>query len=159
MPINTVLRAVRIDFIYSGGPSAKVQFHPKHRLFANSDSLEEGVRLLLNNYLHYVHSMFPEHLQMALQTFTMATIALYYDFLQEQLDAGLIGVGRDRWSLQFSRFSAQLIHTMTVKYFVPPSEPDAETEKWMSEQNQHLQSQLSDLEKHKIVILERMGMR
>ena len=62
MPINSALKAARIVFLYLGDPSIKVQFHPKHSIFANSDSIEEGVKQLINNYTKYVDSRLDAYL-------------------------------------------------------------------------------------------------
>src|SRR3989304_9805470 len=87
MPINSALAAARIDIHYTHTGSARLTFHPKHALFANSDSLEEGVRLLLNNYCHYVYAQLDEYVAIVFRTMATTATAMYYTFLQAQRDA------------------------------------------------------------------------
>ena len=130
MPINSALKSAMLDLIYAG-PSIKVLFHPKQGLFANSDSVEEGVRQLINNYTHYVSTQIDEYAQMVLITFASISIAQYFDFIEQQLKENSIGKNKDLWSLSFSSLSAKLVAWLSQKYYVPPNGTIAENDKWM----------------------------
>jgi hypothetical protein len=107
-PINSALKGAMMDLIYAGS-SIKVLFHPKQGLFANSDSVEEGVRQLTNNYIHYVYTQIDQYAQLVLTTLASIAVAQYFDFIEKQLKANSIGKDRDVWSLSFSLMSGQLV--------------------------------------------------
>jgi hypothetical protein len=130
MPINSALKGAMIDLIYAES-SIKVQFHPKHGLFANSDSLEEGVRQLLNNYIHYVYTEVDEYAQSVLTTMASFAIVAYLDFIEEELRADSIGKDKDVWSMSFPLASSRLVAWLSQKYYVPPYGTSAENQKWM----------------------------
>jgi hypothetical protein len=144
VPINSALKGAMIDFIYAEH-SIKVLFHPKHNMFANSDSLEEGVRQLINNYMHYVYILLDEYAQLLLITFVCLAMTVYFDFLEEQLKANTIGKGNDTWSSSFPLMSGKLIAWLSQKFYVPPYGTDAQNE-------QFKKAQLAFHEEHKPVL-------
>ncbi len=119
MPINSALSSARIDFTYTGGSSVKVKFRPRHALFANSDSLEEGVRQLINNYTHYVYSTLDDYLKIVFRTMAMVATGTYYEFLQAEVATNPIGKGKERWSLAFAAFGGLLVRDLSAMYYVP----------------------------------------
>jgi hypothetical protein len=128
------LKGGTIDIIYTGESSLKVQFHPKQGLFANSDSVEEGVRQLINNYIHYVYTQIDEYAQLVLTTLASIAIKEYFFFIEEQLKANSIGRDKDVWSLAFPLTSSRLIAWLSHNYYIPPYGTNAENEKFMQGQ-------------------------
>jgi hypothetical protein len=87
MPINSSLKSATIDFIYTEN-GIKLQFQPKQGMFANSDSVEEGVRQLLNNYIRYAYTQIDECNQLLFTRFIAIAITVYFDFIEEQIVQG-----------------------------------------------------------------------
>ena len=158
MPINSALNAARIDFIYSGGPSIRLQFHPKHKLFHSSDSIEEGVRQLLNNYTHYVYSQLPEYNQIVFRTIASAAIGMYFEFLSELVQGRQVGKGQDKWSPSFSIMSTQLINGLSEAYYVPEGGRTPDHEEWARKQTDFLDQQLSKLDSQMNSLFLTMGL-
>ena len=158
MPINSALSQASMEFIYPGGPAIKVRFHPKHSLFANSDSLEEGVRQLINNYTHYVYSQLDDYLRIVFRTFVVAASGMYYEFLQDQLATGTLRRGMDRWTLQFPLMAAGLVSAISTLYYVPQGGRNPDNEEWAQKQAEHLEEQYSKVESMRTSILTAMGM-
>ena len=156
MPINSALKGANIDFIYSGGPSIKVQFHPQHSIFANSDSLEEGVRQLLNNYFHYVYSMLDGYSRIAIKTIVTLSIGLYFEFIEDQIQDGAIGKGKDNWSTAFPLMSAKIINIVSQKYYVP--EKISENEEWARKQTDSLEDKKIKLRSKRNSLFTVMGL-
>ena len=142
MPINSALKGARIEFIYSGGPRVGVKFHPEHKLFHSSDSLEEGVRQLINNYTHYVYDSLPEYNKIVIRTLSIAAVGIYFEFLEEQVQTGRIGRGKDKWMPAFGLMSANLRSGLSGEYYVPESGRTYENEEWAREQTDFLGEQL-----------------
>jgi hypothetical protein len=159
MPINSALKAVTIDFIYPGGPSFKLQFHPNHPPFANSDSLEEGVTQFINNYTHYAYSLLDEYTRIVVRTATSVAIGVYFDFLAEQISADVVGQGKDAWRPAFSYLSAQLISHISETYYVPEGGRNPENEDWAREQTDFLNKQCSELEGIQSSLLTAIGLQ
>jgi len=156
MPINSALKGGIIDFIYTGGPSIKVKFHPQQGIFANSDSVEEGVRQLLNNYYHYVYSMLDGYSRIAVKTITTLAIGLYFTFIEEQIQSRTIGKGKDSWSLAFPSMSAQIISIVSQKYYVP--EKHSENEEWARKQTVALEDNKIKLRSKRNSLFTTMGL-
>lgn len=157
LPINSALKGAMIDFIYAEH-SIKVLFHPKQGMFANSDSVEEGVRQLINNYIHYVHTQIDEYAQLVLTTFTSIAIAQYFDFIEEQLKSKSIGKERDLWSLSFSLLSGKLVAWLSQKYYVPPYGTSAENEQWMKAELALHEETRPGLERQRKLLFAAMGL-
>lgn len=155
-PINSALRGAKIDFIYTGGPSIKLQFHPQHGAFANSDSVEEGVRQLINNYTHYVYSQFDELLRIMIKTSASTAIGMYYRFIEQQIQAQTIGKEKDNWSFSFSVMAAQLVAALSKLFAVPENIP--ENDKWAKAQTDFLAEQRINLEKQRKNLFTVMGL-
>ena len=158
MPINSTLRGARIEFIYTGGPTVGVKFQPEYKLFHSSDSLEEGVRQLVNNYTHYVYSKLPEYNQIVIRTITIAAIGMYLDFLEEQIQAGRIGRGKDMWMPAFSLMSANLRSVLSENYYVPEGGRTDENEEWARKQTDHLREQIHKVDSKMNSLFISMGM-
>jgi hypothetical protein len=133
VPINSALKGAAIDFVYAEH-SVKVLLHPKHGMLANNDSVEEGVRQLSNNYMHYVYTQLDEYAQLVLVTFVGLALTVYFDFLEEQLKAGAIGKSKDAWSMSFPLMSGKLIGWLSQKFYVPPYGTDAQNEQFKEAQ-------------------------
>ena len=155
IPIDSALKHARIDLLYT--PHAKVQFHPRQKLFAASENVEEGVSQLLSNYTLYVYSKLDEYNQIGFKTCALAAVRLYFDFLGEQLAVHSIDRGRDRWSPAFSVFAAQLVDTLAQMYYVVP--PTYKDEEWARKQTTHLQEQQAVAEGQRESLLSSMGLR
>lgn len=159
MPINPALRGARIDFHFTGGPGIKVTFHPEHALFANSESLEEGVRQLINNYTHHVYSQLDEYMAIVVRTMMGMAIGAYQEFLWELVEAGRIGRGRDAWLVDFSQMAGFQIKMISEKYYVPEGGRTAENEEWARQQTEHLVGVLEDIDARRASLLGAMGLR
>ena len=158
MPINSALRAASMDFLFPGGPAVTIQFHPRHGLFANSDSIEEGVRQLMNNYIHYVYSQLDDYLRIVFRTFVVTTIGMYYEFLQDCLAAGTLAKGSDHWTLEFPSMSAGIIYTVSTLYYVPEGGHTTDNEDWARKQTDHVEEQYSKIKTMRDGVLTAIGM-
>jgi hypothetical protein len=158
MPINSALSSATFDVIYSAGPEVTVQFHPKHNLFANSDSVEEGIRQLINDYTEYVYSKLDDYLKIVFRTFAVAATSTYYHFLQDQLAAGSVRKGQGQWTLAFPIMAARLIVSLSTRYYVPDGGRTPANEEWARKQTDHLQEQHSILTATRDSLLTAMGM-
>jgi len=159
MPINPALSSARLDWHFTGGPSVKITFHPEHALLANSESLEEGVRQLINNFTHYVYAQLDEYLAIVHRTLAAAAIASYYEFLREQIGEGKIGRNEDKWSVEFSQLAATLIQNGTEMYYVPAGGRTRENDKWARKQTKHLEGVLGELDGAREPLLRGMGLK
>ncbi len=157
-PINSALKGAKIDFLYTGGPSIAIQFHPQHGKFPNSDSVEEGVRQLINNYTYYVYSQLDEYTQIVFKTMVTIAIKMYFDFIQTQIKSHAIGKGRDVWSSSFSVFSAQLVDGISRTYFVPEGGRNSENDEWAAKQTKFLAEQWIQLENVRDSLFSSMGL-
>jgi hypothetical protein len=156
MPINSALKGGGIDFIYTGGPSLKVQFHPKHGFFANSDSVEEGVRQLINNYFHSVYSILDVYSRIAVKSITIWAIAMYFIFIEENIKSGTIGKGKDSWSPVFPSVSADIIRYVSERYYVP--DKHSENEEWARKQTEALEDNKLKLRSERNSLFTTMGL-
>jgi hypothetical protein len=159
MPINSALRAARIDFVYIGVSSPKIQFHPEHSLFANSDSLEEGVCQLINNYSHHVYSKLDDYMAITVRTFTVVAIGLYFSFLESQVSARAVGRGKDRWSPAFSIYSANTIKVICENYFVLSGGRTQENEQYAQTQTRNLLGKYSEVTTRRNELLTTFGLQ
>jgi hypothetical protein len=158
VPINSALKSARLDFIYIGGPSIKIQFHPKQRFLANSDSVEEGVRQLLNNYTQYVYSQIDDYTRIVLKTIATAAIGSYFSFIQEQISKGVIGKGNDQWSMSFPAFSSQIVGFLSKSYYVTEGGRTQENEDWALKQTEHLEEKRTQIESMRDSLFISMGL-
>jgi hypothetical protein len=158
VPINSALKGAMIDFVYAGESSIKVQFHPKHGMFANSDSVEEGVRQLTNNYIHYAYTQIDELTQLMVTRLASIAITVYLDFIEEQLRANLIEKDKDVWSLSFSLMSSKLVAWLSQKYYVPSHGTSSENEQWIKVELGFLEEQRTILESKRRSLFLAMGL-
>ena len=135
-----------------------MQFHPKHGIFANSDSLEEGVRQLLNNYFHYAYSQVDELTQLMITRLASIAISVYFDFIEEQLRNNLISQTKDNWFPSFPLISNQLITWLSQKYYVPSHGTKSENEKWIEDEMRFLEEQRNMLEDKRESLFLAMGL-
>lgn len=156
MPINNALQGATIDIIYTGGPSVSVQFHPQQSLIANSDSVEEGVRQLLNNYFHYINSMLDEYPRIAFKSISSTAISLYFNVIEGQIRAKFVGRDKDKWSPAFPSISAKMISILSEKYYVPDS--SIENEEWARNQTRFLEDQKTKLRSKRNSLFTEMGL-
>ena len=137
-PINNALKGAKLEFIYPGGPAVKVQFHPMHSFLANNDSIEEGVRQLINNYTHYVFSMLDDYSRIVVKTMSLVAMGAYFIFLEEQIQAKTIAILRDQWMFALPLISAKIISTVSAKYYVPEGGKNKENDEWARKQSEFL---------------------
>jgi hypothetical protein len=156
-PISTVLSKARIVFIYGAGSSIGLQFLPEHSPKAESDSIEESICQLINNYTYFIYSMLDEYLKIVFRTMFVLAISLYLEFVQEQMGAGKVKTSND-WNISFSLFSAELIRLISSKYYVPEGGRTKDNEQWASNQSAHLEKMNSELDSKLKGILSRLGM-
>ncbi len=96
-PINSALKGADIQFVQTS-QGILITFHPKHRLLVNNDSLEEGVRQFVNNYLRFVYDQITGDTVLIVRGIVLSIVDGYLDILGEKLGKGLIGPGSDLWS-------------------------------------------------------------
>jgi hypothetical protein len=159
MPINSALRSAQLDIVYTDSPAVKLLFRPKHAAFANSDSLEEGVRQLLNNCFHYVYSQLDDYNAILFRTVSTTAIGLYYEFLEERVAAGAIGRGKDLWSLKFTAHAAWLIGFLSENgYVLPQGDHTEDDEKWALAATDHLTENYTRLMSMRDSLLPALGL-
>ncbi len=158
MPIISALRGARIEFAYTGGPQVEIRFHPEHKLLHSSDSLEEGVRQLINNYTRYVYSRLPEYSKIVIRTLSTGAVGMYFEFLDEQIQAGRIGRGKDKWMPAFGLMSANLRSGLSEMYYVPEGGMTDENEEWAMKQTDFLNEQLHKIDSKMNSLFISMGL-
>jgi hypothetical protein len=156
VPINSALKSATIEFLYIKDESVKVQFHPKHGIFANSDSLEEGVRQLLNNYIYFAFTQANEDTKFVYKLAAFAAIEEYFKFIKGQLETNSIGKDNDRWSLSFPPMSNRIIRWVSEHWFVPVS--GSETEQWIKETSATVEKQRHIIEGNRSSLFAAMGL-
>lgn len=107
-PINSVLKGLEIRVLQLQNNRVTINVHPKHKLFSNQDSLEEGVRQLTTNYLPYVMgqiSNFP-HAIIGVKFFTAAIIGIYHRTLEGLIEKRMLG--RNQWSIAIPQTMANV---------------------------------------------------
>lgn len=157
VPINSALKSAMIDFIYTGS-SVKVQFHPKQGMFANGDSVEEGVRQLINNYIHYAYTQIDEYTQLIYKGLASIEIEMYFNFIEELLKADSIGKNNDTWSQSFPFMSSRIIKLVSENWFVPVPGTSSENEQWIKEKVDFLEEQRVMLESKRRSLFSSMGL-
>src|SRR3990170_4274201 len=110
-PINPDLRSARIDFIYRSDHSIGILFFYDHPLFYNNDNLEEGTCQLAANYFYCVFNHFSEYYKLLIKTNSCLILDTYFQFLEDIVDAGVIVLESDSWSIEFSKWSAYIVQT------------------------------------------------
>jgi len=85
-----------------------LSFKPGHSLFANNDSLEEGVRQFLNNYIFYICEKLKGDLKFIVRGRTLGTIGSYIEMINTAISLGQIGLKKDLWNLSFSTEMAKM---------------------------------------------------
>lgn len=158
MPINSALRRARIDFLYKGGSAIRMKFHPRYRFLSSSDSIEEGIRHLINNYMYYVYSQLPEYNRIVIRSTVIAAIGLYFEFLEEQVQRNTIGIGKDKWYPYFSMMSAKLIDGLSQFYYVPEAGRTPENEEWAKKQTDFLSEKQIQIESKMNSLFVSMGL-
>ena len=116
-PINNVLKNARFEFVWVQ-EQVMLQYFPKHAVIHNSDSLEEGSRQLVSNYFYYVFCKQQEYGKLATKVFSVVGIIEYLAFLENQLQTGNIGVGRDMWNREFSNFSQKTNYIISSNFIL-----------------------------------------
>lgn len=145
-PINSALKGADIQYVQTGQRTL-ITFHPKHRLFVNNDSLEEGVRQFVNNYIRYINDQITGDTFLIVRGIVGAVLNGYLDILDEKLAKQLIGPGLDRWSadLPLQMADASL---MVGKIYGPtfPSDVDrGHVEDTFNEKASHLEARHHEL--------------
>ena len=154
-PIGNTLKSARIEYVYQQGGSLGVLFFPQHSIFANNDSLEEGMRQLVSNNLYSVLEILEPYFRLPVKTMTYAVVDLYCDFLNEALTRGAIGVHSDRWTIEFSFWCKSVIASLSPKYYVPdPGQDD-----WFRSQSKFLAERSASLRRKHADVSKRMGLR
>ena len=157
LPINSALKAARIDFIYTATSSVRVQFHPKYGRLAADDSVEEAVTALINNYTHYVYAQLDGHLRIVFRTMAVAVIRHFFNFFEDQIGLGKLGQGRDNRHPSYSVVSAKLIAGLSSEYYVPQGGRTPTNEKWAKDQTLYLDGERTILDEKRAWIFRTMG--
>jgi hypothetical protein len=137
-PINSALKSASIRFVMTRAGIA-ITFHPSHGMFANNDSVEEGVRQFINNFIAYVGNMLHGDVVIIVRGYCGAVIGGYVQFLEEELDAGRIGANRDTWSTRFIHHMRSLSVSL-ASHYGPDFPPDADRQQAASGFHAELQA-------------------
>lgn len=114
-PINSVLKSVRMNF-HKLQNGVTITFHPKGGLFANNDSLEEGTRQFINNYLFYVSNLIKGETFLICRALVSATLLHYFEFLNLSIENGMMGLKKDNWSISFTQNMAIMTQAIAENY-------------------------------------------
>lgn len=152
MPINSALKKARIEFVKTDRGHVTLQFYPENRLFTNSDSLEEGSRQLLNNYLEYVSNGLPRQTWLIVKALISSTVETYQGFIKREIEQGIIGPRNDKWNRDISNQMA--IQTMSIAEIYGPELPeDANLQDINENMNKLLLEELNEFK----LVCNRMG--
>jgi hypothetical protein len=102
LPINKALKGATIQYILLNNQRVIINFNPKHSYFHKSNSLEEGVGQLLNNYAPHVANKLPLEIYERVKGMIGWAIEIYSDFLLDELKTGRIGPRIDKWYIGFT---------------------------------------------------------
>jgi hypothetical protein len=154
-PINSALKSVTIDSIYMD-TTVKFLVHPKHGLFADSDSLEEGMQQVINNYILYIYNQPDEILQLVIKRYLSVAIELYFRHIEQEMINGHAGKVLDKWTPSFSSFSAKLVNTIISNWVYPKFNSTSEFEGWKKQVMEFLVEQETLLAEKRNSIFEAM---
>jgi hypothetical protein len=107
-PINSALKNATIELLLLDGNEGTLKFSPGRSRFGNNDSLEEGTRQFLNNYIFYVCEKLYGDLKLIVRTYTVTTIDTYLEIINKAIAEGKIGPNMDRWNISFSKDMAEV---------------------------------------------------
>jgi hypothetical protein len=114
-PINSALKGLSLEYV-QGKNGVTLAVHPKASLFANSDSVEEGVRQCMNNYIHLIINSMDDRTKIVIKQLIGSALDCYLDFISTKLSDNQIGQDQDRWSLDFSREMTVMSQTIVSHY-------------------------------------------
>lgn len=152
-PINSVLKQARIEFVRTDKGKVTLLFFPEGRLFANSDSLEEGSSQLLSNYLTYVSNDLPEQTWLIIKAFIGSTVDGYLDILNGEIDQRRVGPRKNKWNINISKQMA--IQTSHIAEIYGPDLPEVSNIPKIAENMEGMFLEIQN--KHKI-LCTKMGM-
>lgn len=104
-PIDPVLQRARIDVVAVQG-TARMQFHPKTSLLANSQKVEDASRQFLYNYTMHVFEKQPYYSLVSVKIFLGLALKEYLELLSRQISNGQLGPSRLSWNTEISRHMA-----------------------------------------------------
>ncbi len=118
-PINSALKKVRIDLWKAAGVFHT--FHPKSRFLANNNSVEEGVRQFLNNYVGYVPRVVSGNFPKRVRDTLLTSIRVYLDIVLSEAQATSIDSAKGNWNIQKAmlEFSAVLYDDLWSSHELP----------------------------------------
>ena len=114
-PVNSALKAASIEFAESRSGTT-MQFHPHHGLFANNDSLEEGVRQFIHNYSAHILAKLTGETYLIVRGMAGSVIDQYLELVEHELASGRIGPSWDKWNPSFSANMAVTTGSMANMY-------------------------------------------
>ena len=153
-PISSALSTAKVEFVYRRDGSLAVLFFPSYSALASSDSLEEGVRQLVSNYLYCVLDQFTAYYQLSIKTLACVIVGAYCDFLADAIAGGLIGPGRDRQTIEFSYWCRDVIRSVSPHYTVPGAGDDD----WFAKQSEFVAGRVEDLRLQHISTSKGLGL-
>lgn len=117
-PINSTLKAAEIIYLRLPSGNVAINFKPKHPLFHNSDSLEEGVRQLAHNYYPHVFAILTKHPYplIAGKVALSQVIGMYQRLLDALIEEGKITPSNDKWSTVMMIAMAKTNQEITTNY-------------------------------------------
>lgn len=121
LPINSALTGVSITLVHTR-KAWTLQFSPKHGPLANNDSLEEGARQFVHNYMLHVASRLSGETRLIVRALTASVVDHYVKLLADELGAMRIGPSRDKWSPRLATDAAE--GTSVVAQMYGPTFPE-----------------------------------
>ena len=161
-PINNALKSATLELV-PGGSSAYLTYHPKHSLFSNNDSLEEGSTQLVNNYNFYVYNKLGYLGKIVYKTYVFSVIDFYLEFFTEQISDGKISPNSDKWNISFTQYMTK-VNQSIAKNFISiddsdydPKNPQSDVSEWINSKIDINQQLLIKVEKEHDRLCKVMG--
>jgi hypothetical protein len=151
--INSALKGARIEFVKTDKGNVTLQFYPENRLFSKSESMEEGSRQLLNNYLAYISNDLPEQTRLIIKGLIGSTLKAYLDIIKWEIEKGILGPRLDNWNLDISQHMA--VQTGAIAKIYGPELPGNAN---LSEIKEHMNSLFLEGQKEHKLLCKKMGM-
>lgn len=126
LPINDALKTASIQFVKLTN-SVTLRFFPKSRLFSNSDSIEQGVHHLINNYVPFIYHQLGSDTALVVKAMCGSTISEYLEFIEKEILPQAIISNQLKWLPKISQYMSSQLGDMAAFYGPDlPEEADRE---------------------------------
>lgn len=117
-PINKTLKSAEIIYFRLPSGNVAINFKPKHPLFHNNDSLEEGTRQLAHNYYPHVFASLKKYPYPAIaaKVALSQVIGMYQRLLDTLIEEGKLTPGNDKWFKLMSMAASKTNQLITNNY-------------------------------------------